>query len=77
MKSAFMVWEWDDAPDWVRTFSPAYDDVSYVVILPEGVKEVPWWVKTLDSPGGGGDEWKAIIPKGDFAGRTIIAICHA
>lgn len=79
MKQATLVWEWENAPQHMRTLSPAYDDVSYLVVLPEGETVIPYWVETLVSPGGFacGGEWKRVIQTGELAGRVLVAICHA
>lgn len=75
------VWEWQDAPQAVRDKAPAYDDVSFLVLLPRWMSEVPGWVETLVFPGGGGDEWKCVLaePIEGFAeiGQILVAVCHA
>lgn len=71
--AATLIWEWEHAPESVRAMSPAYDDVSYVVILPRGETAVPYWIESL----GCGDEWKRVIKTGEMAGRVIVSICHA
>lgn len=75
--AATLVWEWESAPLQLRNWSPAYDDVSYLVVLPKGQTDVPDWVASLVFPGGGGDEWKTTIRTGELSGRVLVAVCHA
>lgn len=80
MKETFMVWEWGTAPEWVRLMSPAYDDVDFVAVLPEGHNgvDVPWWLENINGYGGANNVWKRVNAKNElFPGRIVLAICHS
>jgi len=68
---AYLVWEWCDAPEWACAESPTPDDVSFLVVLPEGDdgKVLPWWLEEL-----GDHIWKKVLRD---SGRILVAICHA
>jgi hypothetical protein len=69
MKEPIKLWAYSEAPEEIRSQSPRYDDVDWLVLVPAG-GELPWALNRLDSC-----EDPGYREQPD--GSMLYAFCHA